>query len=120
MHVLNSITRYALVGIVNTAVHWLVFFICLSYIVTSQALCNSVAFIAAVTISFFLNAYFTFKSSTNIKKYIMFTTFMGMISFITGFIADRISLAPLFTLVIFTMLSFIIGYIWSNYWVFKE
>lgn len=120
MNILNSIARYALVGIVNTIVHWFIFFICLYFIVSSQAICNSVAFLISVTVSFFLNAHFTFKAHTNVTRYILFTGFMGIISFTTGFIADKVSLSPFLTLIIFTILSFMIGFIWSNYWVFKK
>lgn len=120
MSFLHSITRYGLVGIVNTAVHWLIFFVCLHFITTSQAISNTIAFLIAVTVSFFLNAYFTFKTHINIKRYLLFSSFMGVISFLTGYIADKVALPPIYTLIIFTMLSFVIGFIWSKYWVFKK
>lgn len=120
MSLLYSFTRYGLIGIVNTAVHWLIFFSCFYYIFNSQAISNTIAFLVAVTISFFLNAYFTFNTHTNIRRYVMFSSFMGAISFLTGGVADKIALPPLYTLIIFTLLSFVVGFLWSKYWVFKK
>lgn len=120
MSIIRAIGCYGLVGIVNTAVHWLMFSLFYIVVNTSQAISNIIAFIVAVTVSFYLNAHFTFNTHTNLKRYLLFVVFMGVISYLVGFFADKIELLPLFTLIIFTLISFIIGFIWSRFFVFKK
>jgi len=52
--------RYASVGMINTAIHW-IFFIIIHWLGANQAMSNMLAFLIAVTFSFFANARFTFK-----------------------------------------------------------
>lgn len=52
---------YGIIGIVNTGIHFLVFFFATKFF--SQALSNSLAFTVAVVFSFFCNSIFTFKKT---------------------------------------------------------
>lgn len=120
MSIIHKLGRYAVVGVINTAVHWLVFLLVYYVLKTDQSLSNLVAFLVAVSCSFFLNGYFTFNSRLNIKRYLLFTIFMGLISYLVGRLADTVHLLPVFTLVIFTMISFVLGFLWSHFIVFKK
>ncbi|EBU6655699.1 translocase, partial [Salmonella enterica subsp. enterica serovar Typhimurium] len=53
--------RYFSVGVINTLLHWVVFAALVYLASTTQATANLIAFIVAVTFSFFANAKFTFK-----------------------------------------------------------
>ncbi len=46
--------KYFSIGIVNTVLHWLMFSICFFIISANQATSNLVAFLVAVTFSFFM------------------------------------------------------------------
>lgn len=117
---IQLMVRYGLVGIVNTLVHWVVFFSLYTLLEWSQSYSNVIAFFVAVTGSFFLNAAFTFKRAVSMKRYVLFTLFMGCLSFLTGMVSDVNALSPWLTLVIFTAVSFVIGFIWSKFFVFKS
>ena len=112
-------SKYVLTGIVNTLIHWSVFFLVYAALGASQAFSNLLAFLFAVTFSFFANARFTFKSPASLKRYVLFVSFMGVLSLFTGWGADRLGIPPLMTLVFFSGISLILGFIYSRYIVFR-
>lgn len=115
---LKTFTRYAFVGILNTLIHWVIFFL-LYKTDQSQSLSNLIAFYFAVTFSFFVNAKLTFKAQATTTRYILYITFMGVVAFTTGMYADKSNLSPLVTLFIFSAISLICGFIYSKYVVFR-
>ena len=68
--------RYAVTGGLNTAVHWMIFAL-LVWLGNPQSISNLCAFPVAVTLSFFLNAQWTFKTRTSIKRYVVMVLTMG-------------------------------------------
>lgn len=112
--------KYSAIGIMNTAIHWAVFFCMLKLLMADQALSNFVAFCISVTFSFFANTRLTFKSTATTTRYMMYVGFMGFLSILAGWVADSHSLSPWMTLVSFSAISLIFGYIYSKYIVFKE
>ena len=110
-------SRYLSVGLLNTALHWLVFAGMLA-LGQAQALSNFVAFCVAVSFSFFANARWTFRGRPTLLRYSLFTCFMGTLAALTGFGADRVSLHPLITLIAFSGGSLLIGFIYSRFIVF--
>jgi len=111
--------KYASVGVINTALHWAVFFI-LHISGLNQTVSNTFAFIAAVIFSFFVNARFTFKGEANLHRFILYTFFMGLMAALVGKTADLMHLPSLFTLIAFSSISLIIGFLWSKFIVFRE
>ena len=80
-------SRYLAIGVLNTAVHWSVFF-CVFYLLGgSQLVSNISAFCLAVTFSFLMNARFTFRQSATSKRYIIYIIFMGAVSILFGSIS---------------------------------
>lgn len=120
MSIIHKVGRYALVGVINTAIHWLVFLLLYYVLKADQSFSNLVAFMVAVSCSFFLNGHFTFNTRLDIKRYFLFTAFMGLISYLIGVLADAVNLLPILTLVIFTVISFVLGFLWSHFIVFKK
>lgn len=112
--------KYFIIGILNTAIHWLVFFILHLQGQLSQSFSNLYAFAVAVTFSFFCNARFTFRDRPTLKRYLLFTSFMGAISWLTGDVGDRLALPPLATVVVFSLISLIMGFFYSKYIVFRS
>lgn len=117
---LKLFAKYTSIGIINTLIHWGVFaiFICIFH--SSQALANFAGFIFAVSFSFFANARFTFKAPTTSMRYMLYVGFMGSLSAAVGLTADKSGMAPLLTLVLFSAISLVCGFIYSKYIVFRD
>ena len=111
--------RYFSVGVINTLLHWVIFYLLVS-LGLSQAMSNLLAFLVAVTFSYFVNSKVTFNSQYSFIKYVLFTGLMGIIAFTFGLIADYFSLAGIYTLVAFSATSFVLGFIISKVFIFKD
>lgn len=108
---------YALVGIVNSAIHWSVFALAM-IILDDQGICNLIAFCVAVTFSFFMNAKFTFNTRPTGLRYTLFLSFMGLISYLFGAAGQALGWPKLVTLAGFSAISLILGFFFSRYVVF--
>ena len=117
---LKVFAKYFSVGVLNTILHWAVFGFLVYYLKYNQAPANLFGFLVAVTFSFFVNAKFTFKATITTGRYILFVTFMGLLSFLTGAASDCLGVNPVFTLIIFSALSLICGFLYSKYIVFRN
>jgi putative flippase GtrA len=117
---LATFKRYTTVGLVNTLLHWVVFLVLHWGLGTSQSIANLVAFCLAVSFSFFVNARYTFQQKTSLLRYISFVLAMGILSYFTGLLGDSLGTPPLLTLIIFSTLSLILGYLYSSFCVFRK
>ncbi|WP_251813904.1 GtrA family protein [Campylobacter jejuni] len=111
--------RYISIGVLNTIIHWFIFFICFYFLQITQAWSNFMAFCVAVTFSFLANSKWTFESKANWIKYISFTAFMGCLALFLGYVADKLNFPTIVTLVSFSFISLFIGFLYSKYVVFK-
>ncbi|WP_337008873.1 GtrA family protein [Pantoea sp. AS142] len=111
--------RYMTIGILNTLIHWVVFAICIKND-QSQSLSNFAAFCVAVTFSFFANARWTFSSEATTFRYMMYVFFMGAVATLIGSSADRLHVNPIATLVVFSAVSLVCGFLYSKYIIFRE
>ncbi|MCG5044345.1 GtrA family protein [Enterobacteriaceae bacterium 155047] len=117
---LKLFAKYTSIGIINTLIHWVVFAVCVYIFQTNQALANFSGFVVAVSFSFFANARFTFNSSTTTMRYMLYVGFMGTLSAAVGWEADRVSMPPVFTLILFSAISLVCGFFYSKYIVFRD
>lgn len=117
---LKLFTKYASIGVLNTALHWIIFSLCVYGLHKSQALANVVGFSVAVSFSFFINAKFTFKSTASTTRYILYVGFMGTLSAAIGWTADSCSLPPIVTLIFFSAISLLSGFFYSKLIIFRE
>ncbi|CAM6714322.1 GtrA family protein [Leclercia adecarboxylata] len=117
---LKLFAKYVSIGVINTLIHWIVFAVCLYVFQTSQALGNFSGFVVAVSFSFFANARFTFKSSTTTLRYMLYVGFMGTLSAAVGLAADKSGMAPIVTLIVFSAISLVGGFIYSKFIVFRD
>jgi len=116
---LSIFSRYATIGVLNTGLHWVVFFTGYYLLGLTQAMSNLGAFGIAVTFSFVMNAKFTFKQKSTGKKYIAYVVFMGAVSAAVGAMSDMLRVAPLVTLIFFSLISLILGFLYSRFFVFR-
>ena len=119
-NMLKLFARYTSIGVINTLIHWAVFAVCIYAFHTSQALANFAGFVVAVSFSFFANARFTFKARTTTMRYMLYVGFMGTLSAVVGWEADKVSLAPIATLILFSAISLVCGFIYSKFIVFRD
>ncbi|HBU6129465.1 MULTISPECIES: GtrA family protein [Enterobacter] len=112
--------RYTSIGVINTLIHWAVFAACIYAFHTGQALGNFAGFVVAVSFSFFANAKFTFKSSTTTIRYMLYVCFMGSLSAAFGWCADKSGMAPVITLIMFSAISLVCGFVYSKFVVFRD
>ncbi|MFA2280549.1 GtrA family protein [Escherichia coli] len=117
---LNIFARYTSIGVLNTLIHWVFFGVCIYAAHTNQALANFAGFVVAVSFSFFANAKFTFKASTTTMRYMLYVGFMGTLSATVGWAADRCALPPMITLVTFSAISLVCGFVYSKFIVFRD
>ncbi|WP_369790613.1 GtrA family protein [Rouxiella sp. WC2420] len=116
---LKLLFKYCVVGAFNTLLHWLTFAIVYNYLHASQAMSNLAGFCIAVTFSFFVNAKWTFNAEHTTFRYFIYVGFMGCVALAFGFIADEMQFNPYITLVGFTITSLVIGFLYSNFVVFR-
>lgn len=107
------------VGVLNTGIHWAVFAFLL-HEGNNQALSNFVAFCVAVTFSFFVNSKWTFNAEATAIRYVLYVFFIGALAALSGYLADIIGLPPLFTLCLFSSISLVSGFLYSNFFVFRK
>jgi MFS family permease len=50
----------------------------------------------------------------------LYVAFMGSLSAVVGWIADRSGLQPIFTLIIFSAISLVCGFFYSKFIVFRD
>lgn len=110
--------KYATVGVLNTVLHWSVFFLLVAAFEMVTSWANLLAFIVAVTFSFFMNARFTFNADATGKRYFLFVMFMALLSFGIGRLTDDAGWSPLVALISFSLLSLVLGFLYSRYIVF--
>lgn len=117
---LKLFAKYFSVGILNTLIHWVIFGLLIYVFESDQAWANLIGFVVAVTFSFFVNAKFTFQASVTTSRYILYVGFMGILSFLTGATSDRLRINPVLTLLIFSTVSLVCGFLYSKYIVFRN
>ena len=141
---LKLFAKYTSIGVINTLIHWVVFAVCIYTLHTGQALGNFSGFVVSASFSFFANAKFTFKSSTTTMRYLLYVGFMGSLSGVVGWCAGAIeyirvytsrissgkiivwvifhsqAMAPIITLILFSAISLVCGFIYSKFIVFRD
>lgn len=117
---LKLFVKYTSIGIINTLIHWVVFAMCIYALHTNQAMANFAGFVVAVSFSFYANAKFTFNSATTTLRYMLYVGFMGSLSAAVGWGADLCALQPIVTLVTFSAISLVCGFVYSKFIVFRD
>jgi len=112
--------RYVSVGLVNTMIHWGVFAVLFYGLSANQSVSNLLGFAVAVTFSFFVNARFTFSSDATAVRYVLYVAFMGALAALFGWLAELWALPPIVTLVVFSGVSLVCGFLYARFVVFSN
>lgn len=118
MDALEQFLRYSLIGVANTIIHAFVMAFAIKRMKSAIAIANSVAFVPAVTFSYFANATWTFSVSPSWPTYLLFVIFMGALAYGMGKAGDKHGMHPVVIFVAFTSLSLAVGFIYSKLVVF--
>ena len=116
----KGFSRYTVIGIANTVIHWQLFFVLRTAFELSQAFSNLLAFCVAASFSFYVNAIYTFAMPASWPRYGLFMLCMGGLSLGVGWLADRWRLPGLVTVLVFSLLSLVCGFLLSRWVVFRE
>ena len=116
----KGFSSYTVIGVANTLIHWQLFFVARSAFGLSQATSNLLAFCVAASFSFYANALYTFAMPTSWARYLLFMLSMGGLSLAVGWLADRWQLPGMVTVVVFSVLSLVCGFLLSRWVVFRE
>lgn len=117
---LASFARYALVGVLNTLAHWAVFLALVYEAGISQGTSNLVAFLLAVSISYLINASWTFKAPRSRGRYLCYVGFMGLLALTVGWVGQRFATPPLLTVGVFSAVSLVLGYAYARGVAFRK
>lgn len=117
---LKGFSRYVLVGISNTVIHWTVFFALCLGCHAPQAVGNLAGFVAAASFSFYANAVYIFSGRLSWSGYLLFMSLMGSLSLSVGHVADEQQSPLLVTVVVSSVLSLSLGYYCSRYLIFRR
>jgi len=115
---LHRFARYSLVGLGNTVLHAAVFVALHGGVGLSQTRSNLAGFLAAASLSFCLNARFTFQTYRSWRRYWVFMAFMALLSLVIGALGDAFAWLPAVTIVVFSASSLVIGYLFCKRVVF--
>jgi putative flippase GtrA len=108
------------IGVANTLIHWQIFFLLSVAFGLTQAASNLAAFCVAASFSFCMNALYTFDAKASFGGYLLFMLAMGALSLGVGHVGDVWRLHGLLTVVLFSALSLVFGFLFSKYVVFRE
>ena len=110
----RKFSKYSVVGVLNTLIHFLVFYFLVFFLSLSQAASNLIAFSIACSFGFVANTFFTFSKRFEVKKYFYYLIFMGGLSYIVGLLSQHLSLSPWGTPFAFSFVSWILGFLISK------
>lgn len=119
LSILMSAVKYGFVGVLNTLLH-AVTFVFLHSIDVSQAISNLIAFLVAVTFSFFANAKFTFRKQPTVTKFFKMTCVMAVLSYAGGWLGDAMQWHYLLTFIAWSAFSFVAGFFLTRFFVFDK
>lgn len=117
---LRHFTRYSIIGLLNTALHWGVFLFLTFAINQTQSVSNFIAFVIAASFSFYANARWNFSQKMNTGRYLLWLVIMGSMAILSGWAGEYCHIPAILTLIAFSFSSLLIGFIFAKFIVFKE
>ena len=109
---------YGVIGVINTAIHFAVFW-CAVIAGASQVVGNSLGFTAAVAVSFFLNAHFTFRRTPTWQRFLRMYSSMLLVSWGFGWLGDTFNLPLFVTFIVYCIINPAIGFCVTKFFVLR-
>lgn len=122
----SQFIKFSLVGILNTAIHFGVFYFLYSFMGLYHLLASATGFCIAVTNSYFMNKYWTFNQG-NSNIYSEFTRFL-MVSLLSllinlacmSILVDLFSIHPPTAQLAAIMITLVVNFLGNRYWTFNS
>lgn len=122
----RSLALFSLVGLSNTLIDYLVFFLLYHWFHNYYPAVQAVAYSCGMVNSYLLNKYWTFQKKNvpgraEIFKFITVNALALLVSSISLYVASHyLGLNMLICKTIATGMSFVVNYAGSKFWVFKD
>jgi len=122
----RSLILFSLVGLSNTLIDYLVFFLLYHWFSDYYLAVQAVSYWCGTINSYLLNKYWTFQkrnvpSRAEILKFITVNTLALSVSSLSLYVVSQSFSLDMFTCkTIATVMSFVVNYIGSKFWVFKD
>lgn len=112
--------KYNLIGLINTLIHWSIYFYSLYELNFSSTISNVIGFLFAATGSYIFNSKFNYNQEINTIRYIKFLFIMSILAYTIALIFQSQELSHFIMLITYTLTSVILGFFLTKYWVFKK
>lgn len=120
----SQTVRFLVVGILNTIVGYIIYFLCLRFFHLNYIISLLFAHILGVVHSYFWNSKWTFKSGSytykNLAKFVGVYVSSFTINLLVLYImVDFLRINPLFSQVVALFITTLISFVGHKYWSFK-
>ena len=115
---LREFISYCAIGVLNTAVHYAVFYFTLT-LISLQSIANTLGFCCGLIVSFFLNSKITFKKKVSLLRFMKLGLASGVVALLFGAMGDILSLHPTLTFISYVIVNPVIGFLLAKFFVFK-
>lgn len=117
--VFRQFAVFCVIGVVNTAISFVVFYICIS-LGAPQSVANLLSFVAGAVNSFLMNSRFTFQAPLRLARFVRFLALMSVLSFLYGAMGDYLSLNPFVTFISYAVLCPVLSFALTKFLVFSN
>ena len=123
---MTQFIRFSLVGVINTLLHYLVFFVLFDRFGVFHLLASTLGFVVAVINSYLMNRYWTFQA-TGRGVYIEFARFftVSVVALMVNLmcmalLVEWFGIYPPYAQLLAIVLTLIVNFLGNKYWSFRQ
>lgn len=122
---LTQFAKFSLVGLLNTAIHYGVFYCLYRFMGFYHLLASGIGFCFAVTNSYFINKYWTFKSrGSDVRREFMKFLIVNLLSLSINLasmaiLAELLSIHPPIAQLVAIGFTLLVNFLGNKFWTFK-
>lgn len=122
---MGQFIKFALVGVINTTIHYTVFYTLYRYLGVYHLLASTSGFMLAVINSYMMNRYWTFNSSADdisqeFFRFFLISVFAFFVNLAGMFLlVEYLLVAPPLAQFLTIIITLIINFTFNRYWVFR-
>lgn len=123
--VLRQFFLFSLVGVFNTAIDWLIYYLLTRGFGIYYLLANIFSFVVSATSAYLINSRWTFKqakfSIQHLYRYLIVSAFtLAIVQLALYLMVDHLKIWDLFAKVLVLILSVLSNFFWNKHWTFKS
>ncbi len=122
---LTQLIKFSIVGVLNTAIHYVIFFYLYSYLGVYHLLASATGFCFAVTNSYFVNKHWTFaqRNSNKSHQFVKFLTvnLVALMVNLTGMLllVESFQVNPLLAQLVMIVITLTVNFMGTKFWSFR-